>query len=91
MESKQPDILAYIQFLLNSNMSEGIRTEAFIKEPLARSILNVLENKGLLTRTEVLKEFTSLMNEQLLDLICPEELERNPGLIPLKVDFSKPR
>lgn len=89
MKSKKPDIQAYLKFLLRSELADGIKAEYYYREFLARALIEVLHEKGILDKQEVLLRADQLLNEELLDYIDPEELEQHPDRIPLKVDFTK--
>lgn|GEM_PF-6836636 len=89
MKSKKPDVHAYVDFLLQSELGHGIKKEYLYREPLARAIIEVLKSKGIITGDDVLRQFYDLMDEELTFFIDKENLEENPHLIPLKLDFSK--
>lgn len=89
MKSKQPNVQAYVDFLLQSELAQGIRAEYILREPLARAIIDVLIAKGIITKDEVYAQFTDIVDEELISHIDPDELKQNLNRIPLKLDFSK--
>lgn len=86
---RQPNVYAYTDFLLQSELASGIRAEYILKEPLARAILDVLTDKGIINRDDVIKIFNGFVDEELISHIDPDDLKKNPERIPLKIDFSK--
>jgi hypothetical protein len=86
---KQLNVYAYTDFLLQSELAKGIKAEYILREPLARAIMEVLTAKGIISRDDVMKKFNEFVNEELISHIDPDDLEKNPERIPLKLDFSK--